>query len=135
MRRAVRSTSSTLHGAGTASSTGRTISSAVFMRSFLSTPALEDPGAALGPNLPRPRREDAPELLADEARDRGALREAVIARHGLEHLQLPLGGRERPDLLVRRHASPAFAVLYITYIVYKLDPTPGRSRCQAGGGR
>src|SRR6266496_911613 len=70
-------------------------------------------GAAIGADLVGAARKGTPELLAHQADERGALVQAVVARHDLEHLEIARRRRERADLgLDLRHIQ----ILYKTCI-------------------
>src|SRR5258705_11111741 len=62
-----------------------------------------DPRPAVRLHRARARGEQPPELLPDEAGDRPALGEPVIARNRLEHLEVLAGSGEAADHLVARH--------------------------------
>src|SRR5439155_9688480 len=82
---------------------------------------LDDPRAPLRTDVAGPGGKHSPELPLDEARDRGALREAVIPRDGLEHRQVEFGRRVGAYLLVNRHAGSGLLRdhgVYINLIQY-----------------
>src|SRR5438445_3866872 len=83
--------------------------------------AIENPRAAIRPDQIVSGGEEPPELLFDEARDRGAPGEAVVPRDGAQHLVLLVGRRERPDLL-SKHGR----LLFNFSIETQHDPTTER---------
>src|SRR5262245_23746829 len=66
-----------------------------------------DPRPAIGSDRPGSRREQPPALLPDEARDRAALGEPVIARDRLEHLEVLARGGEAADRLAGHRLPPS----------------------------
>src|SRR5712691_4797106 len=83
---------------------------------------------------------DAPELFLDQIDNRGTLAEAVIRGHSLQHIHVPIGGRECTHFALthRSHSQvPHIQKLYKTcmvfnYTIYELDVKVG---CGEGQGR
>src|SRR5207247_11279215 len=97
----------TRHGSAIASSPTANASSTARMLVPLPHPVLDHPRAPLRPDVAGPGREHSPELLLDEARDRGALRKAVVPSDGLQHVEVLVGGGVAAYLILSRHGGCA----------------------------
>src|SRR6266487_7028376 len=58
---------------------------------------------------------DAPELFLDQIDNRGTFAETVIRGHSLQHVHVPIGGRECPHFSLT-HLSPSWTTMYKNYI-------------------
>src|SRR6266496_5565653 len=62
-----------------------------------------------------PGGKDAPELFLDQIDNRGTLAEAVLRSHSLQHVHVPIGGRECPHFPLT-HLAPSWVPMYKNYI-------------------
>src|SRR5262245_23329881 len=82
---------------------------------------LFDSRSRIGWHEMRPSGKNTPELFLDEIDNRGTLAEAVIRRHGFQHIHVPIGGRKCPHFaLTHRSRSqvPRIQKLYKTCMVF-----------------